>query len=609
MKYIIYILFFTLSFNLTARKEVNIWYFGERAGLDFNSGNPVAILDGQINSNEGCATLSDRTGKLLFYTDGISVWNKNHEKMPNGTGLMGHNSSTQSAVIVLIPGSEYLFYIFTVDDKERSGGFRYTLVDLRMEDGLGDVVNSVKNVLLFAPSAEKIAAVNNHDCSGVWVISHEWNSNAFRAYLITNKGIDTIPVISNAGIKYEGSVHNKKGYLKAHSDGSRLAAASGYTSTFEVFDFDNISGGISNPVRLSSSDWEAYGVEFSPDGTKLYTTANDNYWWDFDNRNELWQFDLKAGNQSQIASSRRTIAWQDYEEQFGALQQGPDGKIYVARQDKENLGVINNPNERGSNCNYVSTGVSLGGRKCVWGLPFFIQSYFDNRSFVGLPKKKVKVDTKNLKVPLTAKLNCGNTDTLSVGFEATITCDARIFYVKEILGCNVISNNISKDGIMTMKISGDSFELTSEPLTLATLKGDILLGADADTTLLEIVEFQWIGNSVLVDTVDGLIEIYGVCMQELRKISIIEKESLSVLPNPAHSEVEIIVKSGGFGNYKTSIYNVSGIRVWENTWQSELYKGNELKLYPDVSGLPNGVYIVHYQTPFNYFSEKLIIFK
>jgi hypothetical protein len=84
-----YFLILFLSINLYSQKESNIWYFGEFAGLDFSNGAPLALTDGQIDTAEGCATISDANGQLLFYTDGKKVWNKNHQVMPNGTGLMG----------------------------------------------------------------------------------------------------------------------------------------------------------------------------------------------------------------------------------------------------------------------------------------------------------------------------------------------------------------------------------------------------------------------------------------------------------------------------------------------------------------------------------------
>jgi hypothetical protein len=112
-----------------AQKEGNIWYFGQNAGLDFNSGSPVALTDGMLNSIEGCASICDANGDLLFYTDGMTVYNKNHGVMPNGTGLLGNSSSTQSAIIVKKPMSNNLYYIFTVDGiSGNAGGLNYSVV-------------------------------------------------------------------------------------------------------------------------------------------------------------------------------------------------------------------------------------------------------------------------------------------------------------------------------------------------------------------------------------------------------------------------------------------------------------------------------------------------
>jgi len=80
---LIFLLF--LSLNMFAQKEAAIWYFGDGAGLDFNNGSPVALTDGQLSTIEGCSTISDANGSLLFYTDGITIWNRNHDIMVNGS--------------------------------------------------------------------------------------------------------------------------------------------------------------------------------------------------------------------------------------------------------------------------------------------------------------------------------------------------------------------------------------------------------------------------------------------------------------------------------------------------------------------------------------------
>ncbi len=78
--------FFWTSVLYAQNKQANNWYFGNNAGITFNTpdGSPQAVFDGQINQYEGCASISDYNGNLLFYTDGVTVWNSMHDTMPNG---------------------------------------------------------------------------------------------------------------------------------------------------------------------------------------------------------------------------------------------------------------------------------------------------------------------------------------------------------------------------------------------------------------------------------------------------------------------------------------------------------------------------------------------
>lgn len=111
-----------LSIFTFGQKEGTIWYFGNNAGVDFNGITPVALEDSKMSTQEGCATIADASGNLLFYTDGTSVWNKKHEIMPNGNNLKGNSSSTQSAVVVRKPTSVTAYQLSIVDQD----GTRFT---------------------------------------------------------------------------------------------------------------------------------------------------------------------------------------------------------------------------------------------------------------------------------------------------------------------------------------------------------------------------------------------------------------------------------------------------------------------------------------------------
>jgi hypothetical protein len=349
-----------------AQRPTDLWYFGQRAGLSFASGTPTPLTNGAMTTYEGCAVATTRRGELLFYTDGQTVWNRQHLPMQSGRHLMGSGSSTQSALIVPDPGSGNVFYVFTVAPQGSPDGLRYSVVDMTRDNGLGDVART--NLLLLAPVAEKLAAVRHANGRDVWVLAHRWGSDAFVAYLVTANGVSQKPVASNVGATTGGPGRNAIGALKFSPDGTKLAAALWRENNkFEVYDFDRNTGRVSNP-RSFGPYQEAYGVEFSPDGTKLYGTANGNSTTKSiaagTIESQVLQFDL--------ATKKATTVGRSSNHKIGALQRGPDGKIYVAREDNSFLGVIENPNAAGPAVRYLDDGLNLGGRRSKLGLPAFI---------------------------------------------------------------------------------------------------------------------------------------------------------------------------------------------------------------------------------------------
>ncbi len=351
-----------------AQKEANIWYFHSIAGMDFNGGAPVPLTDGMLGpALEGCTSIADRnTGQVLFYTDGSEVWDASHNIMPNGYGIEGGASSTQTALIVPAPGNPNLYYLFTVDEEGDPEGLQYSEVDMTLNGGLGDI-NANKNIYITDPVTEKLTAVHHANGTDIWVLAHLWNSDEFHAYLVTANGVTTTPVISNIGMPHLGSGLGTIGYMKTSPDGSRLAAAVTFSNFVEVFDFDNATGVITNPITLYVD--YPYGIEFSPDNTKLYVGGAES------DPHFLYQYDLAAGTPADIIASETIIS--NNSDELGALQLGPDCKIYAARYGSTILAVINDPNALGTACNYVQDGFSLGWAPCMYGLPNFVTSFLD----------------------------------------------------------------------------------------------------------------------------------------------------------------------------------------------------------------------------------------
>lgn len=363
--------FFCFTISSIAQKEANIWYFGIYAGLDFNSGTPIALTGGQLQTEEGCATISDKDGSLLFYTDGTTIWNKMHNVMYNGKDLKGNSTSTNSAIIVPNPENLNIYYVFTVDGQYGPNGLQYSEINMSLDNGLGGVTSN-KNIMLITPISEKITAVKNSISNEYWVVSHAWDNDAFLSFKVNGLGVTSAPVVSNSGSS--GSNKNWGGYqgaIKISPNGKKLAVATRGIGV-ELFDFNTTSGLVSNAQMLdnNTAHYLPYGVEFSSNSNILYLS---------DQNDGVFQFDLTSGNTAGIINSRINLAVlesNNHNEQFGALQLAVDGKIYVARKDRMYLDVINKPNISGLNCNYELAYVFLGNKYSASGLPQFIQSFF-----------------------------------------------------------------------------------------------------------------------------------------------------------------------------------------------------------------------------------------
>jgi len=376
---VLFMALFISILQANAQKEANYWYFGQYAGIHFGMGMPVALTNGALSTGEGCSSISTSAGNLEFYTDGRFVYDRNHNQMPNGSGLLGHSSSTQSGIIVPKPASTTQYYIFTVDawDNNLANGLCYSRVDMTLNNGFGDVVVSEKNISLVPLTCEKVTAVGHSDGLSFWVITKKWGNADFYAYRITSSGVNTTPVISTTGPPLFGDMQASKGYLKVSPDGTKIASANNTDFSVGIYHFNNTSGTVThlvtdnNYVNPGGNDpGGPYGVEFSPNSKLLYIGE-----WKANRR--IFQYDLSSGDPTAILNSKLMVGSVGQgADPIGALQLGPDNRLYIARNTSTYLSRINQPNVQGTGCGFVENALSLSGRQCRYGLPPFIQSFF-----------------------------------------------------------------------------------------------------------------------------------------------------------------------------------------------------------------------------------------
>jgi hypothetical protein len=376
MKNIIFLLLFCfVSIFSRAQNHGRFWYFGENAGLDFSTSPPTALNDGVLNVVESCSSISDDLGNLLFYTDGTTVWNKNHVPMTNGTGLNGNSSSAQQ-MIIRNRATTNIFYILTVSG---SNGLSYSMVDMLAGSGLGDVVASSKNISINQNTVEKVTAYINPSVTTSWVLT--FKDGIYYAYGLNGVFLDILnPVISS--LPTTDNMIDARGMLKLSPDGTKLINTSvGLLNIAYLTDFDPITGIVSNPITLSSSTIydRFYGAEFSPDSRLVYLNANSIDTGNAcgnNNTREIFQYEMNGAagwNSNPVLLGGMSIT----NSGRSSLQLGPDGKIYAGRTCLPWLGVILNPTIVGTGASYIDEGVALAaGTLSREGLPnVALQSY------------------------------------------------------------------------------------------------------------------------------------------------------------------------------------------------------------------------------------------
>ncbi len=344
----------------------NQWYFGEQAGIDFNNG-PIAILDGNNQyAEEGCATLSDVNGDLLFYTNGVTIWNREHDIMVNGDSIGGDLQSAQNALIMPFSDDQTLFYVFTTEQVygDNTYSLRYSIVDMKGDTSLGAVI--IKNIKLMDNGTERItgSGFTGNDV----IVTHELGNNTFRSFTTSEQGL------SGAIFSPTGEVHDfmneqsASGYMKISPTYNVLAVNIPGTNQIEILDFDR--GEVSNPRLIDTGETDLYGLEFSASGNRLYATTSSS-------TSKLIQYDLDSLDSANPAADIQATKFDGYPQSanssYGAIQIAPTGQVYIAVDNSTTLGVISAPDGDDDANGFQPAGFDLQGRTSRLGLPNFSQ--------------------------------------------------------------------------------------------------------------------------------------------------------------------------------------------------------------------------------------------
>lgn len=265
------------------------WYFGNSVnGIRFNRATHVAqsVTNQAIPfSRGGAAVATDaNTANLLFYTDGVRVYDACHLPMPNGNGLLGQPDANQPVAISPVPGQTNMWYVFTNSANFTTGGsVSHSIIDLSQfgnavfpAPALG-VVSATKNVATAGLSnrSEGMIIVPHDNQTDFWLITHQNGSQNYSATLIDATA--TFSTIVSSGIGFPMSVAN----FSYHEASGRIAVAPQDPSTDAlILNFDNATGLITfdrfifNSATTATNNQSIYDIEWDTNGQYLYLSRH-----------------------------------------------------------------------------------------------------------------------------------------------------------------------------------------------------------------------------------------------------------------------------------------------------------------------------------------------
>jgi gliding motility-associated-like protein len=580
-RYSILILLFFQGVKIDAQRQADNWVFGTRCYVNFSSGQPVPTNQNPYYFGSGASSMSDAFGNLLFYSNGRYVYNKMHLPMVGGNStLFGYNGGVSKPVLAVpFPGHDSLYYLFYVKSIDWDTPILlYAIINMNRQNGLGEVV-AANQVLLGGDSiCQKFTATLHCNKKDIWLVGHKKNSNQYYSLLITSNGISTTPVYSPGIFINESNRSNGKGYMKASPLGDRLAAA--YMEEMDIIelsDFNSQTGQITNPKVLTThptwtftfpnfSGSGAFGIEFSPTGKYLYTSAGYNSSYGGLTRMFLLnQFDISSNVASTIQASKVLIDSCFFQEEtFAGMQMANDGKIYVSSISNY-LHAINNPEGQGLSCNFVRRQVNTGiGTYSEKDLPVFIQSYF-RYPIIATGNCQFQNINFSIQNPIGVSSviwdfgdPVSGVNNSATSFNTThIYSTQGIFYAKAVL---INSNGCGADTITKLIHAGEFKVFLGNDTTICqgdtlSLKMKIPAGfnlwnSNSTDTMIKVTQsgIYWVkvnlGDCNATDSIHVTVRPKPVFSLGADSITICNNESLTLAPNPVYQNVSYLWSNG-----------------------------------------------------------------
>ena len=392
-----FILFIPAQNIMGQNKQDYIWLFGHDSDrnvpgiesyiFDFNfSSQPDSargILPIQFSGNN--ASICDKEGKLLFYSNGCHIAGADHNILPNGSGLNEGNVITlylqdtcsyypAPLNIMVLPHPDDNDRYHVIHKRAEYDGDLYhdnilaTTIDRSLNNGLGDVVS--KNIDIIDSTriqSRYLTAVLHQNGVDWWIINPMDRSDAFVRILLDNNGFNQLPDLDSYAPSFQ-EFSSSSGSAFFSPDGNHYAYFNVYDNLL-LYDFNRETGILSNLRQLKISDIRPpeivfSSIEWSSNSRFLYIAITD----------ELWQLDTREQN---LEDGLQLIdIWNGVQDPFHTtfhlMALAPDCRIYMCSGSGTNTyHVINKPNEKGTACDFVQQGIRLPFVSARGNLPNF----------------------------------------------------------------------------------------------------------------------------------------------------------------------------------------------------------------------------------------------
>jgi hypothetical protein len=417
-KYLLVFLFSFLIFSTLQSQsgKDKTWILGYGSGLplqwntDLLGGSFINFTDSTYQTEKfdiigGAVTsvANDEHGNLLFYANGCSIYNKNHEIMENGDNINPNNpypeDCTKSkydlnllsgSVLIQTPNKQNEYILLHIGFK--LGYLNYFLlldqlfevkIDLAENNGLGKVVSKNNPIITSDSLQDQIVATKHANGRDWWIIIPRGTEREFLKILITPSGVqepvlqklDFQPAfkkISGNDLDYNLEYEIEKSYGQSciSPDGSIFCRVQRGFSDVEIYDFDRCTGNLtfrkSFPMPLKTlylndnNQSEFAGCCISPNNRYLYFNNSDN----------LYQFDLCKSN-SKNSTFEHIAEWDKFLDgsldqihgfatNFSQMRNMPNGEICISTVSTTRfLHIIHEPNKAGKFCIFEQRGLEL----------------------------------------------------------------------------------------------------------------------------------------------------------------------------------------------------------------------------------------------------------